>query len=359
MEMLPKVYIRTLDLDPVSVISQNGRENLYAFLKRMDLNVEKDWDKDALSLILRDAVMENPEYILSIYGKDVLDYLIYLWEYAEDEISMEQSDWSMIGQLKLLGFLDYTFVEKETECYHQIDIIQETRDNLYFYLKSKTARMMMERYQIWEGLVRGMMTHYGIISFQRLYYHFCRIMKSPIDDNELHRFLSSRIDLHHFGCFAIEKPTNVEYYQSYEISNPEQVVEKRQELKEKEFFCPSYEDAIYIAENNGIGNWDGISSLAEIFLQLLNIEYYKTVIAIKTCILMAQNDETPDALEVYLMGSYPECRPYREKIHNAVVSLYNSVPVYSLKGYSRKELKKTRRTTPAFTLVKGGKADPK
>ena len=31
MEMLPKVYIRTLDLDPVSVISQNGRENLYAF----------------------------------------------------------------------------------------------------------------------------------------------------------------------------------------------------------------------------------------------------------------------------------------------------------------------------------------
>jgi len=200
-----------------------------------------------------------------------------------------------------------------------------------------------------------MMTHYGIISFGRLYYLFCRLIRSPIDDQELHRFLSSRINLHHFGCFAIEKMSNIEYYQSYEISDAEQVVDKRQEIKEIDYFCPSYEEALSIAENNGIGNWDGISIIAEIFLQLLDIEYYKTVIAIKTCILMSQNDETLEAVEAYLFGSYPECRPFQDRIKDAVYSLYNSVPVYSLKGYSRKELRKLNHKAPVFTIVKGGK----
>ncbi len=355
MENHSKVYIRPLDLDMASVISQNSRENLYAFLKRMDLEVERHWEKEVLSLLLKDTIMDNPEYILTIFGKEVLQFLIYLWEYDKNEIIIEQRDWSIIGQLKLIGFVDFTYVEQEMDRFHIVYVIQEAKDAFYFYLKSKTAKMMMDRFHTWEELIRGMMTHYGIISFGRLYYHFCRMIKSPIDDNELHLFLSSRFDLHHFGCFAIEKPSNIEYYQSYEISNPEQVMDKRQEMKDREFFSPDYEDAIYIAQNNGIGNWDGISIIAEIFLQLLDIEYYKTVIAIKTCILMAQNDETVEAMEAYLLGSYPECRPYKDKIHGAVYSLYNSVPVYSLKGYSRKELKKLNPVTPPFTMIRGGK----
>ena len=355
MENIPKVYIRPLDLDMASVISQNSRENLYAFLKRMDLEVESYWEKEVLSLLLKDTIMENPEYILHIFGKEVLQFLIYLWEYEKNEIIIEQKEWAMMGQLKFLGFVDFTFVEQDLDRFHIIYIIQEARDAFYFYLKSKTAKMMMDRFYTWEQLIRGMMAHYGIISFGRLYYQFCRLIKSPIDDSELHRFLSSRFDLHHFGCFAVEKPSNIEYYQSYEISNPEQVVDKRQEMKEVDFFCPAYDDAIYIAQNNGIGDWDGISTIAEIFLQLLDIEYYKTVIAIKTCILMVQNDEKVDAIEAYLLGSYPECRPYKDKIHDAVYFLYNSVPVYSLKGYSRKKLKKTNPVTPLFTMIRGGK----
>ncbi len=354
MKMLPKVYIRNLDLELASVIGRNNRENLYAFLKRLDVNVEKDWDKDALALILKDFIVENPEYLLVIYGKEVLRFLISLWEGNENEIILDQNEWSMIGQLKILGLVDHAFVEKEDESYHLVYMIQEAKDIFYFYLKSKSARAMMERYQTWEYLIRGMMTHYGIISFQRFYYYFCRLTKSPIDDRELHRFLSARMNLHHFGCFAIEKVSNIEYYQTYEISNPEQVMDKRQNLKEMDYFCPEFDDAIYIAENNGIGNWDGISTIAEVFLELLDIEYYKTVIAVKTMILMAQNDETPEALEAYLLGSYPECRPYQEKIRTAVLSLYNSVPVYSLNGYSRKQLKKIKRVTP-FTIVKGGR----
>ncbi len=357
MENIPKVYIRPLDLDMASVISQNSRENLYAFLRRMDMEVEMDWEKEALALVLKDALLDNPEYLLHIFGKDVLNFLISLWENNQNEIIMEQSDWAMIGQLKLLGFVDISFVETDEKQYHLVSVIQEAKDHFYFYMKSKTAKLMMERYNNWENVIRGMMIHYGIISFNRFYYYFCRIMKSPIDDRELHRFLSSRMNLHHVGCFAIERASNVEYYQSYEISDPEQVMDKRQEMNENEYFCPSYDDAVYTAQNNGIGNWDGVSKLAEVFLQLLDIEYYKTVIAVKTCILMAQNDETPENMEDYLLGSYPECRPYKDMIHDAVYSIYNSVPVYSLKGYSRKELKKLNPVTPAFTIVKGGKTD--
>lgn len=359
MENNTKIYLHTLDMDMASVISQNSRESLYSFLKRMDLEVEMDWGKEVLALFLKDLLLDNPEYILSILSQEVLSFLLYLWDYKQDEILLEQTEWAMIGQLKLLGFLDISFLEQENERCHVIHLIQEARDTFYFYLKSKTAKIMMKRYAEWEKVIRGMMLHYGIISFNRLYYHFCRLIKSPIDDRELHRFLSSRINLHHFGCFAVEKPSNIEYYQSYEISDAEQVVEKRLEMKEKDYFCPTYEEAVYIADNNGIGNWDGISTIAEIFLQMLDVEYYKTVIAIKTCILMVQNDETVNEIENYLLGSYPETRSYKDKICEAVYSLYNSVPVYSLKGYSRTELKKRNEVVPGFIVVKGGKAGPR
>ena len=359
MENMTTIYIRPLDLDMASVISQNSRENLYAFLKRMDLEVEKHWDREVLALLLKDSLMDNPEYLLSILGRDVLRYLIYLWDYDQSEIRIDQEGWSMISQLKLLGFVDFSFVEQEKEKFHLVYMIQEAKDAFYYYLRSKTAKNMMERYETWENLLRGMMSYYGIISFGRLYYLFCRLIKSPIDDRELHRFISSRMNMHHFGCFAIEKPSNIEYYQNYEISNPEQVIDRRQEVKDLDYFCPSFDDAVYLSQNNGIGNWDGISEIAEIFLQLLDVEYYKTIIAIKTCILMAQNDETVEDLESFLFGSYPECRQFKDKIKNAVYSLYNSVPVYSLKGHSRKTMKKRNSSTPLFTVINGGRKGTK
>ena len=85
MENIPKVYIRPLDLDMASVISQNSRENLYAFLRRMDMEVEMDWEKEALALVLKDALLDNPEYLLHIFGKDVLNFLISLWENSQNE----------------------------------------------------------------------------------------------------------------------------------------------------------------------------------------------------------------------------------------------------------------------------------
>jgi hypothetical protein len=165
MENHSKVYIRPLDLDMASVISQNSRENLYAFLKRMDLEVERHWEKEVLSLLLKDTIMDNPEYILTIFGKEVLQFLIYLWEYDKNEIIIEQRDWSIIGQLKLIGFVDFTYVEQEMDRFHIVYVIQEAKDAFYFYLKSKTAKMMMDRFHTWEELIRGMMAHYGIMSF--------------------------------------------------------------------------------------------------------------------------------------------------------------------------------------------------
>lgn len=356
MENKNQVLVSAIDVDMASVICQNSRDSLYAFLKRMDLYVEPDWDKEVLAMLLRDTILENPEYILSIYGREILDFLIELWE--SDSVELYQSGWSIVGQLKLLGFVDVKYTEGPDGTSGTIYMVNEARDAFYFYLKSRTAKMLMEHYYIWEVLVRGLLIHYGIISFNRLYYLFCRLIKSPVDDAEFHRFLSVRMELFHFGGFALEKSANVEYYQSYEVTDPEQVLEKRQENSKLDYFFPDYEDVLYIAQNNGMGEWDGIGALAEIFLQLLDIEYYKTVITIKSCILMIQNDESPSQVEEHIYQCCPEGRKYQDKMKSAVLSLYNSVPVYSLKGWNRKSLRKKHRSELPFTMIRGGKDGP-
>ncbi len=354
-EGIQKVHIVTSKLDMASVICLNSKENLIAFLKRMEIEALETWEKEVLATVLKDNILENPEHLIYIYNQDVIEFLVELWE--NDYIELSHYEWAVIGQLKLTGLVDVPFSDGKENYGQELIVIEEAKDALYFYLKSRSAKTIMQRYNTWESLIRGLVIHYGIISFQRLYYLFCRMIKSPIDDMELHRFLSVRIDLLQFGSFAIERSSGVEYYQNYEITNPESVLDARQESGKLDYYLPDYDEAVYVSDNNGIGKWDGISSLAELFLQKLEFEYYKTVIAIKTCILMIQNNNSRQEVEQYLLASFPESKLYEDKISSSVSLLYQSVPVYALKGWCRKKLKNKQRTKHPFTLIRGGKEE--
>lgn len=355
MEESNQVIISVRDTDMASVICQNSRDNLYAFLKRMDLDVDPTWEKEVLAMLLKDTILDDPEYIFYIYGREILDFLIELWE--SDSMELYSNSWAILGQLKLLGFADIEY-DRHPDGIAQICMVSEARDNFYYYLKSRTARACMEYYYDWEVLVRGLLSYYGIISFNRLYYLFCRLIKSPVDDAKLHRFISVRMELFHYGMFVKDSHTNIEYYQNYEITVPDQVLQKRQERKRMEYYFPDYEELFYASQNNGIGDWDGVHDLAEIFLQLLDMEYYQTVITIKACVLMLQNDETPSKVEGYLCQCCPEIRRFQDKMKRIVLTLYDSVPVYSLKGWSRKELRRKQLTELPFQIIQGGKNSP-
>lgn len=347
-----QVKIQVKDIDMASVICQNNKDSIYALSKRLNLEVEEHWGKEVLATVLKDFITESPEYLLTIYNKDMIDFLVMLWE--SEEATLGFYDWSFIGQLKLLGLIDLRYPGLNEDG-QTIYMVKEAKDAFYFYLKSKSAKRSMERYARWELILRGMMGCYGIISFQRLYFLFCKMIKGPIDDLELHRFLSSRIDLLHYGCFAIEKTSGVEYYQNYDVTNPENVLDKRQMIHDLEYYLPSEEEVIGMAQNDNIGQWEGVSQIADVFLNLLEVEYYKTVIAVKTSILMMQNGDERKTVEEHLYTTFPQCKIHEEKIKKALGDLYYSVPVFGLKGWSRGKISKKKGHSPVFTIVKGGK----
>lgn len=357
MQNKKKIKIFTMDTDMASVICQNSKANLSAFLKRLNVYVEEDWDKDVLALTLKDIILDNPEYILYIHGKEILSFMIQLWE--SNEMEFGQAEWAMIGQLKLLGFVDFVtpvFPDGQMESVH---VIQEAKDAFYFYLKSKTTRRLMNKYENWESVIRGMMSFYGIISFNRFYFYFCKTCQEPVDDEIFHLFLSVRINLLSFGGFSMEKYSQTEYYQNYEASNPENILESCTKDKSCDYFLPKYNEAYFIGNNNGLGDWEGISEIASVLMDDLELEYYRTIVVIKTSVLMIQNGEKfEDTLDQFF-GWCPEGEKQRTKIKRALMLLYDSVPVYNLKGWSRKALNKKTNYTPSFKVLRGGKIDKK
>lgn len=357
MQSLKKIKVFTMEKDMASVIGQNSKENLSAFLRRMNHFVDESWDKDVLSVALKDTILENPELVLYIHGKEILTFMIELWESKELEIT--QAQWALIGQLKLLGFVDYAPPYQTDGEIDTVYVIEEAKDFFYFFLKSKTSRRLMDKYENWESIVRGMMSYFGIISFQRFYFYFCKTCQEPVDDDLFHLFLSVRINLLSFGGFAMETESQVEYYQNYEVSDPEKILDSCLKNRQLDYCLPTYNTLNFIGNNNGLGDWDGLSSLAAILMDDLQIEYYRTIVMIKSCVLLLQNgSEFENAVEQFLKWC-PESEEFIGKVRKAVFQLYDTVPVYHLKGWTRKELKDKNKKTPAFKVVKGGKNNSK
>lgn len=355
MQELKIAKIITLEKDMASVMAQNTKENLSAFLRRMDVTVEDSWDKDVLALILRDTIVENPEYVLYIYGKEILTFLIRLWE--SDRMELNPSDFSLLGQLKLLGFLEYESSIPDEKGVQQIKIIKEARDHFYFYMKSKSARRFMDKFENWESVIRGMMTYYGIISFNRFYIYFCKCIQEPVDDELFHLFLSVRINLLPFGSFVMETSSSTEYYHNYEATNPEQILEACMKNKKTEYILPKYETLFLLGSNNGLGDWDGMSDVADILMNECEVEYYRTIVIIKSTILMIQNGETFENIMNQFFIWCPQALNRDTEMKKHLTRLYETVPVYSLKGWARKDQKVQTNSSPVFTVIRGGKKE--
>lgn len=355
MEESKRVRVSNRKVDMTSVICQNSRDSLAAFVKRLEIDIEPTWDKEVFSVLIRDMLLNQPESLIFVYGRATLEFLIELWE--SDEIELYPSSWTALDQLKLFGFVDISQASLKDNKDPVIYMVQEARDKFYYYLKSKTAKAKMDYYSNWEIIIRGLLSYYGIISTNQLYCLFCRAIKEPVDDISFYYFLYIRMDLFHFASIVLAKNRLMEYYKSYEVTDAANVLRQRQQIGPAEYYLPTEEDLLYPAQNSGLGNWDGIRELAEILIDLMQVEYYETVIIIKACIVMLQNGESPQMLEDYLLRCCPEIQKFQDKMKAAVLSLYDSVPIFSLRGWSRKKLRKRQRDQIPFRLIQGGKQD--
>ena len=350
MDNTGRVIIKTKDVEMASVIGQHTKEQILSLLKRMDIYMEESWEKEVLATYLRDEMIARPEFLLMFYQKEMIYFLLGIWE--SEKIDLNSTDWAVISQLKLLGLIDYSQADFESK---RIHIVKEAKENLYFYLKSKSAKRLLEKYDQWECILRGMLTYYGMISFQRLYFIFCKQFLEPIDDRQLHLFLSVRISLFFFGTFVMEKHSNMEYYQNYEVTDPESVFEKILKNYDMKYRIPKMEEFIFVGENNGLGRWEGISELADILLNQAGLEYHRVVILVKSAVLYVQNGDDLEKFEEQFFEWCEEVREYGQEITASLRLLYDSVPVYDLKGWTRKERREIRPKTPEFKVLHGGK----
>jgi hypothetical protein len=339
-----------------SVIRKNSMDNLKAFSQRFGLAPAENMDKDGLALMLKETVLEHPEYILYIYSREALLFLIDLW--GSEEMVLTRADWTLVRQLQLMGFLDYSMSRESDNQVGTIYLVKEAKDNFFFFLRTRQSRREMERYDTWERLIRGLLTFYGIISFNRLYFYLCQYVRQPIDDENLHDFLASRISLWSFGSLVLERNSGLEYYENFEVKVPEKILDLCHEDEERDYKKPRYEELLYVGDNNGFGLWDGISDLADILMEQMGVEYYQTVVVIKSSLVLIQNGEGCARVLENIIKYCPGAEMFQGDLYKGVHQLYQSVPIYSLKGWSRgeqKEGKKEEGKGPIFTVLKGGK----
>ena len=98
-------------------------------------------------------------------------------------------------------------------------------------------------------------------------------------------------------------------------------------------------------------------------LDEMHMNYYRATVMVKTLLLMIQNGcEWGDLKEK--MAVLPFDSPDMEdKVYDIVKVLYESAPLYELKGYSRKEYEKMfrqkqlKKKREMFTIINGRKRE--
>ena len=148
------------------------------------------------------------------------------------------------------------------------------------------------------------------------------------------------------------------------VENPEILLMYIQQYKDLPYKTIEKEDLFYVSEAAGIDNrWKGISVLGTLFLDEMQMNYYRATVMVKTLLLMIQNGcEWSDLKEKMAVLPF-ESDEVRENVYDAVKLLYENAPLYELKGYSRKEYEKMfrqkqlKKKREMFTIINGRKRD--
>ena len=222
----------------------------------------------------------------------------------------------------------------------------------------------MEQYEEWEKIICGLMYYYGMVEVAVLHENFMRVTKRVISYGEFLIFVKCRCSLWAFGVLLRDVQRQKDYYQCVNVENPEMLLMYIQQHNDLSYKNIGKEDLFYISEAAGIDNrWPGVSELGTFMLDEMHMNYYRATVMVKTLLLMIQNGcEWGDLKEK--MAVLPFDSPdMEEKVYDIVKVLYESAPLYELKGYSRKEYEKMfrqkqlKKKREMFTIINGRKRE--
>lgn len=350
------------DMEASSVMQKTPVETVKSILSRIGVEFEEGLPKETYIAALKEEFCNNSEWILKMIPRHFLEFLLSIWEKTEIEVSLEE--WDYLEYLKIFGLVTFKKGNPITDEPNLIYCIPEMRDRFYFLLKSRKSRALMEQYEEWEKIICGLMYYYGMVEVTVLHENFMRVTKRVISYGEFLIFVKCRCSLWAFGVLLRDVQRQKDYYQCVNVENPEMLLMYIQQHNDLSYKNIGKEDLFYISEAAGIDNrWPGVSELGTFMLDEMHMNYYRATVMVKTLLLMIQNGcEWGDLKEK--MAILPFDSPdMEEKVYDIVKVLYESAPLYELKGYSRKEYEKMfrqkqlKKKREMFTIINGRKRE--
>ncbi len=359
------------DLDSAAIMRGIAADTIGALLLTMGVELPEQMPKEAYITVFLEEFMNNGDWILKILPAEALDLLLDIWdqiETAEDDeelppaIWVEDEEWEYLQYLRLFGLVTYKKGNSFANEPNIVYIVREMKDAFYFHLRSKNSQRLMEQYDTWETVIRGLMCYYGVIDVQEMYHRFMKAVPDcSADLNEFLIFLRVRSMLWSFGSFLRDNEHNIDYYMMYEVENPNQIIRRIQKYPDLTYKEVGAEDLIYVSEAAGIDNrWEGITTIGTFLIDEVEMDYYRTTVFIRTMISMIHNGYRLGELKenALMITAGTDFSP--ETVYEGLEQMYYSVPVFELRGYSRREYDQMRqlwieeKRKKQFRVIRGG-----
>lgn len=355
-----EAIVSSSDLEAAVIMKNTPVETVKSILGRIGIEYEEGLPKEAYITAFKEAFCAEPKWVLLMLPKVMLDFLLDIWE--NPVVTMTEERWNYLEYLKIFGFVAYQMGNVISNEPNRLIVIQEMKDRFYFLLKSKRNQKLLCVYEEWEKVITGYMYYYGFIETRTLYSLFLKVSKTVVSYEDFLLFIKCRSSMWPFGAILKDITSKNEYFQYLNVNNADMLLQYIREHDELPYKPLKVEDLLYVSDAAGIDNrWPGVSELGSLLIDKMGLNYYRATVLVRTLLIMIKNGSSYENLEEKLsVLSFPS-QEYREEAQQAVQQLFENVPVFEYKGYSRAEYrrlshqKQLKKRKNLFTIIDGGR----
>lgn len=353
-----RVSISSLEAE--TIMKSTPVQTVKSILGRIGIEYAEGLPKEAYISAFKEEFCSEPKWVLLMLPKVMLDFLTEVWE--NPVIAMTEERWNYIEYLKIFGFLAYQMGNPVTDEPNRLIVVEEMKDNFYFLLKSRKSQKILSLYEEWEKVITGFMYYYGFIETRTLYSLFLKASKKVISYEDFLLFIKCRTSLWPFGAILKDISGKNEYFQYLNVENPDMLLEYVKQHGELPYKSVKFDDLIYVSDAAGIDNrWQGVSQLGNLLIDKMGLNYYRATVLVRTLLIMIKNGSPYEKLQEKVDVLSFENAQIKEEVQQAVRQLFENVPVFEYKGYSRAEYKRLsyqkqlKKKRNLFTIIDGGK----
>ncbi len=347
------------DMDPTSIMSGISVKTIQSLLRHMGVECTQGLPNEVYFMTWVETFCAEREWILKIFPKMYLQVLMEIWD--SKTVEMDELRWEIVQYLRLFGFLAYKRGRKNLGESSEIYVIEEMKNNFYFYLKGNMSKSLMERYERWDSAFQGLSYYYGMIPVCDMHELFCQALEENITFKEFEQFIYCRAAVWGLGAF-LKNGEGIEYFQNNNVEEPEIIYLCIREHSDLNYKKLSYDNLEYIKLGFGVDNrWPGIMELGNYLIDQVGVSYYNASVLLQTVLISVQNGtEFSDLCEKFDLISFKDT-VQKEKAIEYLNIIYENVPLYEYKGHSRFELNKIqerkawKNNLKRFRMILGGK----